>query len=176
MLQRMPRARQADRAKDNFLAALSHELRTPLTPVLLTASDGAADPAVPAQCREAFAAISKSITLEARLIDDLLDLNRVTRGKLKLDRGLVDVSAVLSDAIANVRPDFSQKQITLVVAGQVPHAVVSGDATRLQQVFWNVLRNAAKFTPAGGTVTVSARCEPQRFTIEVTDTGIGMTA
>ncbi len=170
------KARQAAGAKDDFLAALSHELRTPLTPVLLLASEAATDPVHSPEVREMFDLIAKNVALEARLIDDLLDLTRVTRGKLRLDKRPLDILSVLRDAVANVRPDFVEKSIALVTSFAVDHVRVDGDPTRIQQVFWNVLRNAAKFTPPGGRVTanVTQSADHSRVVVEVKDTGIGM--
>jgi len=172
------KARHADQAKDEFLAALSHELRTPLTPVLLAASEAAADRSLSPDTRETFENIAKNVALEARLIDDLLDLTRITRGKLNLEKAPHDVMRVLADAIANVEPDFWEKSLRLTTELQLFSCLVECDPTRLQQVFWNVLRNAAKFTPRGGRVTVRASLAGDRdcVRIRVEDTGIGMTA
>jgi signal transduction histidine kinase/CheY-like chemotaxis protein len=168
------KARAADQAKNDFLAALSHELRTPLTPVLLVASEAAANPAWPDEAREAFEVIVKNIGLEARLIDDLLDLTRITHGKVKLERTPVDVVGILRDAIATVRPESDPKGLRLVEDLPARPVTVLGDAVRLQQVFWNVLRNAVKFTPPGGAVAVAAGPRDGRFVVTVTDSGIGM--
>ena len=166
----------ASRAKDDFLAALSHELRTPLSPVLLLASEAATDPSLPPKVREDFATVRKSIELEARLIDDLLDLTRITRNKLPLEMRRVDVDAVLGDALETVRAEFSAKRIELRREPGAPGARVQADPVRLQQVFWNILKNAVKFTPAGGRVSVRSRLEaPGRVCVEITDTGIGIT-
>ncbi len=172
------KALAASRAKDEFLATLSHELRTPLNPVLLLASEAAADSSLPERTREDFATIRRSVELEARLIDDLLDLTRITRGKLSLNLGRQDVHAILKDALAALRSDFEQKGLQLEVELRAPEPRVWGDAVRLQQVFWNVLKNAVKFTPAGGRVQVRTRrgAEPDRICIEIQDTGIGLTA
>jgi len=167
----------ASRAKDDFLAALSHELRTPLNPVLLLASEAAQDTSLPEPLRDKFDIITKNVSLESRLIDDLLDLTRITRGKLTLKLVNVDVHAVLEDALTVVRPDIEQKKIALDLdlAGSQP--VICGDGVRLQQVFWNVLKNAVKFTPEAGRITVTTRLEAdRRLAIEIQDSGIGMTA
>ena len=164
------------RAKDDFLAALSHELRTPLNPVLLMASDASLDANLSATVRAQFLAIRKSIELEARLIDDLLDLTRITRGKMALTPEVVDVHAILSDAIGTTREEASQKRITLELDLQADPGLVVADAVRLQQVFWNILKNAVKFTPAGGKVAVSTRsAEEGPVSVSVKDNGIGLT-
>ncbi len=166
----------AARAKDDFLAALSHELRTPLNPVLLLASESAEDPALPERVRADFATIRKNVELEARLIDDLLDLTRITRGKLLLDLRPHDVHSILRDALATVRGELEAKKIvpTLQLAATQP--AVLGDAVRLQQVFWNVLKNAVKFTPDAGTITIVTRIDAPTDTVsvEIVDSGIGL--
>ena len=170
------RAVAASKAKDNFLAALSHELRTPLTPVLLLASEEAANLQLPASIRADFEMIAKNVALEARLIDDLLDLTRITRGKLTLDLRPADVHGVLRDALNTAREDFVEKQIDLRVNLNAARHQVQGDPVRLQQVFWNVLKNAAKFTPTGGRVEVeTSQTDGNRLIVRVTDTGIGLT-
>jgi len=168
----------ASRAKDDFLAALSHERRTTLRPVLLLASEAAADPKLPVAIRADFETIRKSVELEARLIDDLLDLTRITRNKLALDLRPVDLLAVLRDALATVGVEFKSKLITAVTDFSSEPQIVWGDPVRLQQVFWNILNNAVKFTPPGGTVTIATRLDGRRRELEVavTDTGIGITS
>lgn len=167
----------ASRAKDDFLAALSHELRTPLNPVLLLASEAAENPDLPREVRAIFEVIRKNVDLEARLIDDLLNLTGISRGKLALDRLNVDVNAIVKDAIANVRADVEQKHISLHYRFSAPRHVVSGDAVRLQQVFWNLLKNAVKFTHPGGGITITTMNPPgsDELQIAIADTGIGMT-
>ncbi len=166
----------ASRAKDDFLAALSHELRTPLNPVLLLASDAAEDPSLPTEVRHAFETIRRQVNLEARLIDDLLDLTRVTRGKLSLDRRIIDAHAVLVDALATVKPEVEKKEIALSLNLAATRHQIFGDVVRLQQVFWNVLKNAVKFTSDRGRIHVETTTTAQdRLRIEVSDTGIGLT-
>jgi signal transduction histidine kinase len=114
-------AEKANNAKDSFLAALSHELRTPLNPVLLLASEGAEDPELPQRARADFATIRDNIELEARLIDDLLDLNRIAHGKLALDRRHIDCHDVLDNAIAIVEPEIRQKKISLTINLEKSH-------------------------------------------------------
>lgn len=178
MLSARDEAMAASRAKDEFLAALSHELRTPLNPVLLIASAAAGNPELPAEVREDFATIAKNALLEARLIDDLLDITRITRGKLTLDLRPGDVHAVLDDSIMTMQAELDEKGLTLVVErGDIDHWALI-DPVRLQQVFWNVLKNAVKFTPPHGFIRVETRALPdtRQMTITITDTGIGMTA
>jgi CheY-like chemotaxis protein len=115
--------------------------------------------------------------LEARLIDDLLDLTRIVSGKLSIEMRAVDTHAILRDAIANIQVELEEKQIQLNVKLNARQHQVRGDAVRLQQVFWNVLKNAVKFTPRGGKITVetSAPEGGGRLNVKTTDTGIGMT-
>ena len=166
----------ASRAKDDFLAALSHELRTPLNPVLLLSSEAAANQDLPPRVRTDFDTIRKNIELEARLIDDMLDITRISRGKLELHLKPVAIHGVLSDAISIVQTDMEQKNIRLTLKLNATKQTVSGDAVRLQQIFWNVLKNAAKFTPKNGKISVETKTVNSSVIIEVSDTGIGMTA
>lgn len=177
MMRARDEAMAASRAKDEFLAALSHELRTPLNPVLLIASAAAGNPDLTAEVREDFACIAKNALLEARLIDDLLDLTRITRGKLALELKWLDVHAVLDDALTTVRADLQEKQLALVVERGAAQHMAMLDSARLQQVFWNVLKNAVKFTPTHGQIRVETRLlsGTNEMTVTVTDTGIGMT-
>jgi len=166
----------ASRAKDDFLAALSHELRTPLNPVLLLASDSVDNPAFPQEARDAFRIIEKNALLEARLIDDLLDLTRIIHGKMAIEMQSLTIDAVLSDAITTVRPDIGENSLSLHTALHGGSARVLGDSGRLQQVFWNVLKNSVKFTPHGGRIAVKSSVDSAagEIVIEVSDTGIGM--
>jgi signal transduction histidine kinase/PAS domain-containing protein len=169
-------AEQASHAKDNFLAALSHELRTPLNPVLLVASNASTNPALPAAVRADFEMIARNVSLETRLIDDLLDLTRITHGKLSLVQQSLDLHAVLREALDTVRAELEEKAIACSVAFDAAPAPVRGDGVRLQQVFWNLLKNATKFTPQGGRIDVTTRVAPGRSVrVEITDTGIGLT-
>jgi PAS domain S-box-containing protein len=169
----------ASRAKDDFLAALSHELRTPLNPVLLIASEAAENPALPESVRADFETIARNVALEKRLIDDLLDLTGITHHKVVLDLARQDVHALLRQALDNVRAELLQKKLDVIERLDAPASLVMADGVRLQQIFWNLLKNAAKFTPAGGTITIATRLsteQPNLLVIEVSDTGIGLTA
>lgn len=172
------RAVAASRAKDDFLAKLSHELRTPLNPVLLLSSDAANNPDLPAEVRADFEMIAKNVELEARLIDDLLDLTRITRGKLVFEMRPVDMHTLLDEAIAMVQADLREKKIVLTAQLEAAQHRVMGDDVRLKQILWNILKNAVKFTPAGGAIVVQTGPGPDvaRLRIRITDTGIGMTA
>ena len=169
-------AERASGAKDEFLAALSHELRTPLTPVLLTVSLMESDPNLTPGLREDLASIRRNVELESRLISDLLDLTRISKGKLQLDELEVDLHRVVRSAVDICQREASAK-LTLDLSAS-RHAV-RGDTTRLQQVFWNLINNAIKFTPPDGTIVVrSENPTDARDTIRVsvTDSGVGIDA
>lgn len=174
-------AEAASRAKDNFLAQLSHELRTPLTPVLMSASVLRDDETVPAPVREQLAMIVRNVGLEARLIDDLLDLTRIARGKLALRAEPCDLHSLLGNVVQIVREDAREKRVDLALELAAHRSHLTGDPARLQQVFWNLLRNAVKFTPAGGHIRLSSHdgaCsngdeKEGRFCVTVSDDGIG---
>ena len=168
-------AEKANIAKDSFLAVLSHELRTPLNPVLLLASEAAENRDLPPGVRSAFETIRRNIEVQARLIDDLLDLTRISSGKLKLDKRSVNVHAALKSTIAMVQDEIRDKNITLVQQFNAFQSIVCGDTVRLQQIFWNILKNAMKFTPAGGTIRVETRSSRDQYIVTVTDNGMGMT-
>jgi signal transduction histidine kinase len=171
-------AERAGRAKDNFLAALSHELRTPLNPVLLLASEAASNPAFPEQARAHFATIRQNVELEARLIDDLLDLTKITHGKMSVDFKTVDLNRLVTDAIATVQAEIQNKQINLKIDLDHRHWLVAADVVRMQQVFWNVLKNAAKFTPPGGSISVTQKVDGDagNISVSIADSGIGLSA
>nr|MBA2436505.1 PAS domain S-box protein [Chthoniobacterales bacterium] len=168
-------AEAANAAKDRFLATLSHELRTPLTPVLMWAGGMLHDPGLPEELRDGLKMIARNVELEARLIDDLLDLTRIARGKLRLHLQETDAHEVLRHAIEIVREGDCPPGLDLQLELGASQTRLEGDPTRLQQVFWNLLRNAAKFTPAGGCIRVrSENRTPAQITISVSDTGAGI--
>ena len=168
--------RAASRAKDEFLAALSHELRTPLTPVLMLAADMEQSAELPAAVRADFAMIRKNVELEARIIDDLLDLTRITRGKLALRFETVEVHGLIEHALAILGSDREAKRITVALDLAAAEHHVGGDGVRLQQVFWNVLKNAIKFTPEGGRIAIRSWNEDGHLRVAATDSGLGITA
>ena len=168
-------AEQANKAKDIFLATLSHELRTPLAPVLLTASFFEHDETLEAELRAQFKVIRSNIELEARLIDDLLDITRISHGKFFVRFQSLDAVVPLSAALEIVRPDAVEKSITIAVDASAPLTTVRADPARLQQVFWNLLKNAIKFTPEGGRIDIRAvNPDPDHLAIDIRDTGIGI--
>jgi PAS domain S-box-containing protein len=166
----------ASRAKDDFLATLSHELRTPLSPVLLLASDAMNNHDLPPRARADFNTIRKNIEMEARLIDDLLDLTRITRGKVILEKNFVNVHSVLRDAITQVRDEMNQKHLVMDLRLNAAEHTVYADTVRLQQIFWNLLKNAVKFTPEKGRITVETIVSERKVSVVISDTGIGMTS
>jgi two-component system, chemotaxis family, CheB/CheR fusion protein len=170
-------AESANRAKDHFLAVLSHELRTPLTPVLTTIQllDRRTD--LPADLREPLAMIRRNVALEARLIDDLLDLTRIARGKLELYFQPVDVHELLHQVLEICEPDIQTKRIGITLELLAQCRRVQADPARLQQVLWNLLKNAVKFTPDGGHVEVATSDGPDgTVRVRIADTGIGIEA
>lgn len=170
-------AEKASRAKDRFLAVLSHELRTPLTPVLMALAALEHDPELSAAARDDVAMMKRNIELETKLIDDLLDLSRITSGKLELKAQPVDLREAVLRVCDICRPQAHEQGVRLVLEPTSEPLRVSADAARLQQMLWNVVRNAIKFTPEGGTVTVTAaRLPGERCEIRVQDTGIGIPA
>lgn len=163
----------ANRAKDQFLAALSHELRTPLSPVMMGIDLLGRRADLPPAAAEVLAMIKRNIKLEARLIDDLLDLNRIVHGKLSFSFHPVDLHKIVQQALDVVSPQFAAKQQELVSELNATQVELSGDAGRLQQVVWNLLTNASKFTPRGGRITLRSADKSGCFCLEVIDTGIG---
>lgn len=173
--------KRANEAKDQFLAVLSHELRTPLSPVLAVVAEWCDHPGVPEDLRRDLEMVKRNIDLEARLIDDLLDLTRIIKGKMEMRDDEVDVRDLLSHAVEICRESRTgpDRMITHDTAAQTR---VHGDAMRLTQVLWNLLRNAVKFTPEDGTVQVNLKQGPagrdggNTVVIEVVDNGIGIAA
>ncbi|MGZ8849636.1 MAG: PAS domain S-box protein [Thermoanaerobaculia bacterium] len=164
------------RAKDEFLATSSHELRTPLTSIL-----GWSELLVTGELdaetqREAIDSIRQSAKAQSRLIDDMLDVSRLLTGKLELNSAMVDVAATLLLAIRAITPAAENKNIRLEKSFARDASRVYGDATRLQQIFWNILSNAVKFTPAGGNIRVRLSSVDSRVEVEVSDTGKGISA
>lgn len=166
----------ASRAKDQFLANLSHELRTPLTPVLATLTTWEASDELPEAFRDDVQMLRRNIALEARLIDDLLDLTRIVRGKLTLEPEVVDTHELLQSVAGMYRSEIQARQIALNLNLNARSNFLKADPGRLQQVFWNILKNAAKFTAPGGRIEIRTIDEPGgQLRITFSDTGIGMT-
>jgi signal transduction histidine kinase len=165
----------ANAAKDHFMAVLSHELRTPLNPVLMTITDLERDETLPSGIREQLTVVRRNVELEARLIDDLLDSTGISSGKLQLHRTIVSATELIHRAIGIVESDARKKGVRLDVTVCPDACPVDADPARLQQVIWNVVKNAVKFTPEGGWVRVRCELAPLacvRVTVE--DSGIGI--
>ena len=169
-------AEKASKTKDNFLAALSHELRTPLTPALAAANYLAANAAkLPAEFVEDIEIIKRNVRLQARLIDDLLDLTRVTRGKLDLQFEDVDAHILVRDAIDIANSAIAAKKLTFSAHLNAEEHYIRADSIRIQQVFWNLINNAVKFTPSDGKIDIrTSNDDHGRFRFEITDNGIGI--
>lgn len=168
-------AEESSRAKDRFLAVLSHELRTPLSPVLLAVGALEADPTLSPMLHEEMVMIRRNIELETRLIDDLLDISRITSGKLPLHMRAIDLNEKIGHVAHICREQILEKNIRLHLDLHPGFVVVTADAPRLQQVLWNVLKNAAKFTPKGGDIRVSTRVtDDGSAQVVVRDTGVGI--
>ncbi len=168
-------AEAANRAKDKFLAVLSHELRTPLTPVVMTVAAMETDPELPFRLREDVQMIRRNIDLEARLIDDLLDLSRVASGKLRLRMKPTHVHDLLRHVVNSSANDIASKGLTVRTQLDARSDLVMADSARLQQVVWNLLRNAIKFTPDGGEIRVhTSNVGETWLLIQVQDNGMGI--
>jgi PAS domain S-box-containing protein len=167
-------AEAANRAKDQFLAVLSHELRTPLTPVMTLVQMIEDDPALPAQVHEHLVTIRRNVELEVKLIDDLLDLTRVTRGKLLLHFEPLDIHDKLRHIVQICESDIRAKELHLLMQLNASNARVLGDPARLQQILWNLLKNSVKFTDPGGRIVVRTEERDGQVKIAVQDDGIGI--
>jgi PAS domain S-box-containing protein len=184
LLQAKQLAEAASHAKDRFLAILSHELRTPLTPVLI-AVESLLESKPEAALLPTLEMIHRNIELEARLIDDLLDLSRIVRGRLRLELELVDIHKLIRRAMEICRDEILVADLHVLTEFKAPRHHVRADHARIMQVVWNLIRNAAKFTPAGGRLTIRTINLPAtselpgdadagRLAIEFEDTGIGI--
>jgi PAS domain S-box-containing protein len=176
-------AEAANRAKDEFLAILSHELRTPLSPVLATLAMLDEDKSTPASLQPDLEMIRRNVEVEARIIDDLLDVTRIARGKLELHSQIVDLRPLLNHAVNNYLRDTAEsKGITVDLENNPEIPWIYADAARITQVLWNLLQNACKFTPENGSIRIRAYNDPApagsaagpHLIIQVTDTGIGI--
>jgi two-component system CheB/CheR fusion protein len=174
-------AESANRAKDEFLSTLSHELRNPLNSLLGWAQLLRAPNLDPTRLAQGLDVIERSARTQAQLIEDLLDISRITSGRLRLNFSLIPLTPIVEAAIEGIRISAEAKQIDLQFTNQSSTFTVQGDSTRLQQAIWNLLSNAIKFTPNGGRVEVrleqsptSRRSTPAYAQITITDTGIGI--
>ncbi|WP_406694136.1 CHASE3 domain-containing protein [Singulisphaera sp. Ch08] len=173
-------AEKANRAKDQFLAVLSHELRTPLNPIMLAVTSMLSRPVPPEEIGPTLEMIRQNVALEARLIDDLLDVMRIARGKMSLHTTIVDCHSLIRHALQICQSDIQGKELGVTVNLSALDHRVNADATRLEQVFWNLIKNGVKFTPSGGTIEIRTWNEidhttnDQAIIIEFADSGIGI--
>lgn len=167
---------RANRLKDEFVAIVSHELRTPLTPILGGVYMMRSDPADNGVVSRALDLIERNARAQVRIVDDLLDVSRALSGKLRLNVEVVNLPVVLQAAVETVQPASAAKGIRIDTELGTISGQVVGDADRLQQVFWNLLANAVKFTPANGRILVRLTETDGHAEIHVTDTGIGIEA
>lgn len=177
-LRESQRARQeleaATHAKDRFLARLSHELRTPLTPIVMALQTLFRRNDLPESAREALEMIHRNVKIESNLIDDLLDLTRITHGRFDVDSAPVDLHAAITGAVDICESDVRGKKQTLIVTLQASRNRTQGDFDRLRQVVFNLVQNASKFTREGGEIRVASRNEDGRFLFAVSDNGSGI--
>ena len=167
-------AERASRLKDEFLATLSHELRTPLTAMLGWAKVLLRKRDDPETLVRGLEAIERNVAAQARLIDDLLDMNRIVSGKLRLELQATDLAEVVQAAVEAVRPSADAKELRLQLFVEPLAGPITGDPARLQQVVWNLLTNAVKFTPPGGRIDLTLRRLDGELALTVEDSGIGI--
>ena len=165
--------------KDRFLASLVHELRVPLTPMLLTAQILEEDFSLSPEQRQHVTTIRRNVELESRLVSDLLDLARISHGKLELMITEIEVDRKLREALAGFDAQIREKKLAVMLRLQAADHRVCADPLRLQQVFWNLFHNALKFTPADGRIMIRSEISSEsagsrRLVVEVADTGIGI--
>jgi len=165
----------ANAAKDQFLALLSHELRNPLSPVIAMVGELEASAGDSPEVRRALEVIRRNVELEARLIDDLLDVTRISKGKLQLSLETASVHEILQRSYEICREEIAAKDLKIEFRLRAEQAYVEGDPARLQQVFWNLIKNSVKFTPAKGRIVIETlNSTPDKVEIRTTDTGIGI--
>src|SRR6476660_7637474 len=165
----------ANRTKDHFLAMLSHELRTPLTPVISALESLETEPTQTEDAKASLAMIRRNIELETQLIDDLLDFTRIARDKMQLRLVSIDAHQAVSNVVEICRAEARSKKLNVHLDLRAKTHHVTADTAKFQQIIWNLLKNAIKFTPEGGDITISSDNPSESvFTLSVRDTGIGM--
>lgn len=170
-------AEAANHSKDAFLAVLSHELRTPLTPALMAASLLERDTTLSEQSRELAVMIRRNVEVETRLIDDLLDLTRITQGKIQLRKEVIDVHKIIRDAAAVCQAELDDNVQTLFLELAASKSKIVGDPVRIQQVLWNLIRNASKFSGRTKSIYINtADAEDGNLKMCVRDEGVGIPA
>jgi signal transduction histidine kinase len=172
---RVAEAEAATRAKDQFLATLSHELRTPLSPIANLIAVMKLRPDLPEDLRPLLDTMERNLWLEVRLVEDLLDTTRIVSNKLQLKREELELHPLLQDIVEMLADEFTRSDVRLIVQLQAARSRIDADPVRIRQVFWNLLKNACKFTPAGGQVRLrSLNPIPEQIEVRVVDTGQGM--
>ena len=169
-------AERANLAKDSFLAMLSHELRTPLTPVLTSVLSLEQEENLPAETRASLQMIRRNVELEARLIDDLLDLTRISKGKVQLNLEEVNAHLLLRNALEICQAEIDHKNLSLQTDFAAEKFCLEADPARLQQIFWNLIKNAVKFTPEGGRLGIRTANDHGQLRVEISDSGLGIDA
>jgi PAS domain S-box-containing protein len=169
-------AESANQAKDHFLSVLSHELRTPLTPVLGAISFIETSDQLPEPLREQISMIRRNVETEARLVDDLLDLTRIARGKLRLHFEVVDAHAIIRDVVSMLQTELDAKALAVTTVLRAKEFHVWADPGRFQQVLLNLMSNSLKFTPSEGAITLKTSNSNGHINIEVIDSGMGIEA
>jgi signal transduction histidine kinase len=165
----------ANKTKDNFLAMLSHELRTPLTPVLAALDALESEPPNPEEAKASLAMIRRNVELESQLIDDLLDLTRIAKDKLQLNFVEMDAHEAIANVAEICQPEARARQIQVHLNLRAGAHFITGDTAKFQQIIWNLLKNAIKFTNDGGEITIaSANPAPAHIMVSIRDNGIGM--
>ena len=165
----------ANAAKDQFLAQLSHELRSPLTPVIAMVGELEAEVPDSKPVKEALEVVRRNVELEARLIDDLLDITRISKGKLQLSFEPISIHQILHRAYEICHDEIDAKNLEVNFQLGASRTYVEGDPARLQQVFWNLIKNSVKFTPEKGRISIETlNPTPDKIEVRVVDTGIGI--
>jgi signal transduction histidine kinase len=168
------KAEEASRAKDTFIGTVSHELKNPLNSIMLWSSALQRDPALGEKAQEGLAAIERAAKAQAQLIEDLLDISRIESGRMRLDIHLIDLAEVVKAGVESIRIAAETKSITMRESCDLRVGPIAGDAGRLQQVVWNLVSNAVKFTPHGGEVRIRVERINSHAEIIVADTGRGI--
>ncbi len=167
-------AEQANESKNRFISMLGHELRTPLNPVMMVIHAWKTEKLLPPALLPDLEIIQRCVQIQAKLIDDLLDVTAITHGKFKLEFRPQDAHELLRYAVETTQAQIIERQIEVVISLNAGNSIVSTDSTRLAQVFWNLIQNAVKFTPCGGKITISTANEGKRIRVDIGDTGIGI--
>lgn len=167
-------AENANKAKDRFLGMISHELRTPLNPMNMLIHEWQTEKLFPHDLLSDLEIMRRNLDIETHLIGDLLDATAINLGKFKVAFQRYDVHDVLEYAVETVRHEMKERKLKVLMSLEARNSIVHTDFTRLAQVLWNIIENAVKFTPAGGTVAISTANEDNNLRIIVTDSGIGI--